>query len=48
MKHCVVEVSPARALKPSSDEIVLTASVDDGPTKLPVFYNRFIAVKIAP
>ena len=47
MKRYVVEVSPAQARKLSGDQMALAALVDNGPTKLLVFRDRFLAAKIA-
>ena len=46
-RRYVVEVSSAQALKLSHEQMALAASVDNGPTRLLVFPDRFLAAKIA-
>ncbi len=46
-RRYVVEVSSAQALKLSHEQMALAASVDNGPTRLLVFRDRFLAAKIA-
>ena len=43
----VVEVNPAQALKLSAEQIELATQVDNGPTKLLIFRDRFFACKVA-
>lgn len=47
MNRYVVEVDSAQALKRSHDQMALAASTENGPTKLLVFRNRFLAAKSA-
>ena len=43
----IVEVSPAQALKLSAEQVELATLVDNGPTQLLVFRDRFFAYKVA-
>ena len=43
----VVEVNPAQALKLSAEQVELATQIDNGPTKLLIFRDRFVAYKVA-
>ena len=43
----VVEVNPDQALKLSAEQVELATQVDNGPTKLLIFRDRFVAYKVA-
>ena len=43
----IVEVNPAQALKLSAEQVELATLVDNGPTQLLVFRDRFFAYKVA-
>lgn len=43
----VVEVNAAQALKLSADQFELATQIDNGPTKLLIFRDRFVAYKVA-
>ena len=43
----IVEVSPAQALKLSAEHVELATLVDNGPTQLLIFRDRFLACKVA-
>ena len=43
----VVEVNQAQALKLSTEQVELATLIDNGPTKLLIFRDRFLACKVA-
>ena len=43
----IVEVNPAQALKLSAEQVELATLIDNGPTKLLIFRDRFLACKVA-
>ncbi len=43
----VVEVNPAQVLKLSAEQVELATQIDNGPTKLLIFRDRFVAYKVA-
>ncbi len=43
----IVEVNPAQALKLSAEQVELATQIDNGPTKLLIFRDRFVAYKVA-
>ena len=43
----VVEVNQAQALKLSTEQVELATLIDNGPTKLLIFRDRFVACKVA-
>lgn len=43
----VVEVDSTQALKLSAEQLELATQIDNGPTKLLIFRDRFVAYKVA-